>query len=120
MEMECDLLVSNFNNLKTVERMKENIRRISEGSSSHSAGALKLGLEKAFDLRRNGAWLRCPYTACAWYTNYVSHSAIGQNALCQNCCDNGWGKRYLQCSGCGNNRTSNKLKSCQSCKKNFL
>ena len=43
MEMECDLLVSNFNDLQTIERsMKENIRRISEGSSSHCGGALKL------------------------------------------------------------------------------
>ena len=32
--------------------MKENIRKISDGSSPHCAGVLKLGFKKAFELKR--------------------------------------------------------------------
>ena len=119
MEMECDLLVSDFNTPETIELMKEKIRHISEGSSSHCTGALKLGFEKAFNLRMSSVFLRCPYTSCAWYTNHVSYLAIGSNPRCQNCRNYGWGDRYLLCVGCGHTRTSN-FASCQGCGKKFL
>ena len=71
MEMECDLLISNFKNAKTIDLVNENIGRISGGSSSHSASALKLGLKKAFDLKKQspGVKLRCSNGNCAWYSN---------------------------------------------------
>ena len=52
MELQCGLLVSSFRDQNTIARMKENIGRISDGSSSHCAGALKLGLKKAFELKK--------------------------------------------------------------------
>ena len=52
MELQCGLLVSSFRDQKTITRVKENIGRISDGSSSHCAGALKLGLKKAFELKK--------------------------------------------------------------------
>jgi hypothetical protein len=54
MEAQCDLLVSSFKDHKTIALVKENIRHISSGSSSHRAGALQLGLEKAFELKKKG------------------------------------------------------------------
>ena len=52
MEMECELLILNFRNPKTIDLINKNIGRASDGSSSHSANAFKLGLKKAFDLKK--------------------------------------------------------------------
>jgi hypothetical protein len=52
MEMQCDLLVRNLKNPKTIALVKENIRHISDGSSSHCAGTLDLVLEKAFQPKK--------------------------------------------------------------------
>jgi hypothetical protein len=52
MEMQCELLTSDFKEEKTIALVKDNIRGISDGSSSHCAGALQLGLEKAFELKK--------------------------------------------------------------------
>ncbi|KAF9650018.1 hypothetical protein BDM02DRAFT_3128015 [Thelephora ganbajun] len=52
MEMQCELLISNLRDQKTIRLVKENIGHISDGSSSHCGGALKLGLKKAFELKK--------------------------------------------------------------------
>ena len=52
LEVECELLISNFKTAKTIDLVDENIRHISNGSSPHSTNALKLGLKKAFN-RKN-------------------------------------------------------------------
>lgn len=116
-EMQCELLVSSFKDPKTVERVKDTIERISHGSSSHCAGALKLGFRTAFDLKKKkmSVQLRCSYYNCGWNRNPVSYSAVGSNIYCPNC---GRGC-YLQCVGCGNNRTG-QYTSCQSCGKRFI
>ena len=44
--------MSSFRGANTIARVKENIGHISNGSSSHCAGALKLGLKKAFELKK--------------------------------------------------------------------
>jgi len=110
LEMQCDFLVSSCKSPSTVALVKQSIRQISDGSSSHSAGALKLGLEKAFNSRKqaNRVKLRCSYTSCTSYSNHVSYSSIGSGTYyCQMCLNRGWGNRYFQCVGCGHNRTSN-------------
>ena len=58
MEMECKLLTSNFKDSKTIGLMKENIGRISDGSSSHCAGSLKLGFKMAFELKKQASELK--------------------------------------------------------------
>jgi len=119
-EIQFDLLISHFKNPNAISLVKENIGRISDGSSPHSADALKLGLKKAFGLKRqNCVPLRCSHGGCPWYTNHPSYSSVGSNILCQSCIDRGWGNRYLQCAGCGYSRTNN-VTSCQSCRKMFL
>ena len=123
MEMECDLLVSNFRDPKTIALVKDNIERVSDGSLSHCADSLKLGLKKAFDLKKQkrqppGVKLRCNYSSCTWYNNYVSYSSVGSNVYCTMCSRNGWGNRYFQCTSCWQNRTSN-YTSCQYCGKRF-
>jgi hypothetical protein len=119
MEIQCDLLISNSKDPKTITLMKGSIGRISDGSSFHSAGPLKLGLEKAFELKKQqrkppGVLLRCSYTSCAWYSNPVSYGSVGSNTDCPNC-----GNYYMQCVGCSYQRTSN-YTSCQSCGKSFI
>ena len=148
MEIQCNLLISSFKDPKTIRLMKENITRSSDGSSSHSAGAVKLGLKKAFELRRQaielrkqqelaaelkkqqeqaaelekqknaGVLLRCSRVGCARYNTPVTYSVVGTNLYCQNCQYN-YGNYYMQCVGCSYQRTAN-YTSCQSCSKNFL
>jgi hypothetical protein len=119
MEIQCDLLISNSKDPKTIVLVKENIARISDGSSSHSAGALKLGLEKAFELKKQkqqeqaGVLLRCHNTSCTWHSNPVSYTSVPANGVC-GVCRNHW----MLCVGCGNARTGN-YTSCQSCGRTF-
>ena len=54
MEVQCDILVPELKSPKTITLVKENIRRMSDGSSSHCASALNLVLEKAFKLKKQG------------------------------------------------------------------
>ena len=117
MEMECELLVSNFKDPKTIGLVKENIRHFADGSSAHCADALKLGLKKAFKLKKpSGVQLRCPNSSynCAWANTPVSYSSVGSNTYCPNC-----GNYYMRCVGCGHDRTSN-YTSCQGCRKRFI
>jgi len=125
MEMQCELLISNFKDRETIARVKEIIGRVPDEPSSHRGGALKLGLEKAFELKKQkrqppGVLLRCTYSPCAWYHTPVTYSSAGTNlnGHCQNCINRGYGGRYLQCVGCGTNRNGRHA-SCQSCKRNF-
>ena len=116
MEMECELLISNFKNPKTIGHLKEKIGYISDGSSPHCAGALKLGLKKAIEhkKRERGVLLRCRNYSCGWHHSPVSYSSVGSNTHCLSC-----GTYCTQCTGCGYDRTSN-YTSCQSCGKRFM
>ena len=119
-EMECDLLVSNFKDTKTVALVKEKIGHSSDGSSSHRAGALKLGLRKAFELKKQqrqppGVLLRCSNPSCNWCNNPVRYSMVGSNTHCPNC-----GRLYwMLCVGCNYERMG-RYASCQRCGKNFI
>ena len=119
-EMECELLVSNFKDTKAVALVKENIGQSSDGSSSHRAGALKLGLRKAFELKKQkrqppGVLLRCRNRHCDWHINPVPYSMVGSNTHCPNCSYVYW----IECGGCAYGRTGD-YTSCQRCGKNFL
>ena len=120
MEMECELLVSKFRHPETIALVKENIGRISDGSSSYRTGALKLGLKKAFALKkqRRGVLLRCTRNGCAKNTTPASYSSVGADTYCQDCRYH-YGTYYMQCTGCSNQRTSN-YTSCQHCGKKFM
>jgi len=52
MEMQCELMVSKFRGPETIALVKEKIGHSSDGSSSYCAGALKLGLKEAFELKK--------------------------------------------------------------------
>ena len=120
-EMECELLTSIYTDPGTIELVKENIGHISDGSSSHCASALKLGLKKAFELKKQKRFvlLRCPRAGCARNTTPVPYSAVGANVYCTNCQYN-YGSYYMQCAGCSYGRTNGSYVSCQSCGKKFL
>ncbi|KAF9647698.1 hypothetical protein BDM02DRAFT_3187774 [Thelephora ganbajun] len=66
MGMQCELLIPNFKNPRTIGVVKENIGHISDRSFSRCGGALKLGLKKAFEQKRQppGVLLRCSHTSC--------------------------------------------------------
>ena len=120
MEMESELLIPNLKDPRLVSLVSENIGRIADGSSSHCAGALKLGLKKGVEFKRQnkGVKLRCPRTSCPRYTNPVPYSSLGSNVFCLSCV-NAYGNYYMQCVGCGYQRTST-YTSCQSCRKRFV
>ena len=125
--MQCDLLISNFQTQETIGAVKENIRHISNGSSSHRAGALQLGFEKAFELKKKkpqspSTRLRCPRVGCPSYNSHVSYSSVpssgGDAHYCPTCCNTGC-YYFLQCASCGHRRKGN-YTSCQQCGKRFL
>ena len=107
LEMECELLISNFKNPKTIELVGENIGRISRGSSSDAANALKLGLKKAFDRKKisPGVKLQGSYAGGAWYSNPGMYSTMtSYGTYCQMCSNQGW-SYYPQCPSCSYVRT---------------
>jgi len=122
MEMQCDLLISNLKGPKTIVLMKENIKHVSDGSSPHCGGALKLGFKKAFELKKQegGVLLRCPNSGCEWHKWPVSCSTLGSSTLCQRCGSNNRKKRLMECAGCKSARAKNYADSCEGCGKWFL
>ena len=118
--MQCEHLISNFKNPKTVASVKENIRHIPGGSLPHCAGALNLVLKKAFELKKKsrkppGVLLRCPNARCPCNANPVSHLSLGPiYRYCERC----KGKYYKQCADCRYDRIGGFL-SCQGCGKAF-
>ena len=119
MEMECEVLISNFKDPKTIALVKENVGQISDGSSSHRASALKLVLKKGFELKKqkrqpSGVFLRCLWSGCGWHTINVPYASIGSNTYCL-CCRR---SNCMQCTGCSYTRTS-AYASCQNCGKTF-
>ena len=124
MDMQCDLLISDFRDSTTITLMQENIGRISNESSSHYASALKLGFKKAFELKKRDicVLLQCSNGNCGWHSNPVPYSSVGLNILCPECSGNAYGYRdryHMKCAGCGYQRTSN-YTSCQSCGRKFM
>ena len=120
MEMECELLISSFRHPKTIALVKENIGRISDGSSSHCAGALKLGLKKAAEFKKQqkrppGVQLRCKNYLCGGHSGPIPYSSVGVRTYCPRCKN----CYYMQCFGCGYDRKSS-YASCQNCGKNFV
>ena len=117
MDMQCDLLVSSFDNPKTTTLMEEKIGRISDGSSPHCAGALKLGFKKAFDTKKQdtGVLLRCSNNSCELSKTPVSYSSVLSSIYCTHC---GWFSSSMLCTGCGHVRASN-CASCQGCGNKF-
>jgi hypothetical protein len=113
-EMQCALLMSNSRDLNTIALVKENIGGVFDGSLSHCADSLKLGLKKAFELKRQERRpLRCSNGYCAGYNNYTSCSSVSANSCCAYC------GHWMQCVACGYNRCGN-YASCQGCGKRFL
>lgn len=116
MEMECEIFISNLKNPELVSPVDESIRCISDGTSPHRAGALKLGLKKAVELKKQSmdALLRCRVASCAWNKNPVSYSAVGSGSRCQIC------HRYgMMCAVCGEQRTNSSPTLYVGCGKKF-
>ena len=103
--------------------VRENVERISSVSSSLCVGTLKVGLTKAFELKRKnrqppGVMLRCPVRTCRRYDDHFLYAYVGMGVICDVCVHHGQAS-YLQCVGCGYTRTGVQA-TCEGCKKNFL
>ena len=57
-EVECDLLTSNFRDPKATALVKDKIGHIFDGSLSQCAGSLKLGLRNAFETKKQKTYPR--------------------------------------------------------------
>ena len=129
MDMQCDLLVSSFDNPKTTKLMKEKIVCVSDGSSPHCAGVLKLGFKKAFDAKKRetsaldakkeetGVLLRCSSTYCEWHKSPIQYSSVQSSVYCPHPNHPGWARRMM-CASCGHLRDGG-YTSCQGCGKQF-
>lgn len=122
MEMECRLLFSKFNNEATAARVQEEITGNPGNRLAHHAGAFKLGLRTALDLKEgnpqagvtDGVMLRCRDPGCSGYKERMSYSFAGPELLCPRC-----QKFYMQCIGCGEWRKG-LFHSCCSCGNKFI
>jgi len=118
--MQCDLLMSNSRDSKTIALVKENIGHIFDGSLPHCAETFKLGLKKAFDLKKKerqppSAKLRCSNSGCAWYRNPPPYSSVTASVYCP-CCGYYY---YLMCVECGCTRAALSV-SCLNCGGRFI
>lgn len=122
-EVQWDTLITNFKDPETNALVRENVEVISSGSLPHRAGALKTGLKKAFELKKEkrtlpSVGLRCSNYYCKWHLSYISYSVARPNLYCELCIDLGSGNYYLQCMGCGTYRKGN-YALCWNCGKSF-
>jgi hypothetical protein len=121
MEMESEVFIPNLKTPRFIALVGEKIGQMSNGSSPHRAGALKLGLKRAIELRKermNVVQLRCGRPNCPWNIP-VAYAFAGQHIFCQDCL---WGfesRNHLQCTGCGTQRTGI-YPACRSCEKKFI
>ena len=125
MEAQCELLISNFKDPKTIALVKETIEHIPDGPSSQCADALKLWLKKAFELKKqkvleSGVQLRCTRVGCERHDQPVSYRLAGSSVYCESCYRNYYSDRYMECSGCRYRRTVVTHTSCGSCGKKFM
>ena len=116
MEVQCELLISNFKDPKTIALVEETIGHISDGSSPHSADALKLWLKKAFEVKQQkklgpGVLLRCSRSGCARYDSPVTRRVAGSDIWCQ-LCKHSYGDYVLRCSSCGSDRSVHSMYTC--------
>ena len=120
MEVQYKLLISNFKDPKTIALVKDTVGRVSDGSSSFHAGAMKLWLKNAFEFKKQmSVRLQCSRNGCPRNKNPVPYMVAGSDVLCQ-LCKHGYGERMMRCNGCKSNRSvSNLRRSCGSCGKKF-
>ena len=120
MEMESVLFIQNLKSPELITLVSQNIGRVSDGSSSHCAGALKLGLKKGIELKKQnkGVMLRCNLSICRWHNTNLPYSAVGSAVFCPTCV-NVRGNYYMRCTGCERTRGGS-YSSCQYCAKRFV
>ena len=127
METQCDLVIANLKDPKTIALVRENIKDFSSGSSPYRADVLRLGLKKAFELKKKKiratvppeVWLRCSNSDCEWHRTQIWRVVnVGPGLVCNLCSSQRGTISYCQCTGCGFNRTGN-YASCQGCGAKF-
>ena len=98
MTMESDLFILSLKDPGLIGPVSGSIGRIADESPSHFAGALKLGLKKAVELKRQrmGVQLRCP--RCGYKVN--THTSWYQPLPCLNCPNDRWNNYYMKCAAC--------------------
>jgi hypothetical protein len=122
MEMQWEVLIPNLDDPKRFALVKDYIALMSSVPSSRCVSALKVGLKKAFELKRRRAppdvGLQCSNSNCSRRLRHLSYSSIGTTS-CQSCAAKGLWNRYYQCTGCGYIRMG-EFSSCQGCGGKFV
>lgn len=125
-EMECQLLFSEFKDEDMMARVQEKLDNMPGNHLAHCAGAFKLGLRTALGLdprkpdppliQTEGVMLRCRSRYCPGYWESFPFSLVGsgKDRACPRC-----NSYFLHCTGCGQVRNGN-LARCSSCRKKFL
>ena len=114
-EIECDLLTSNFRDPKATALVKDKIGHIFDGSLSQCAGSLKHGLKNAFEAKKTYPRLQCTNPFCEWHKNPVPYSSVAPDIYCPEC-NRG---QIMQCTSCRSSRTNNDTR-CQNCGNSFM
>ena len=117
--MQWDLLIPNLKEPERLALVKEKAGLIFSGPSPRCASTLKLGLKKAFELKRKkreppGVKLRCYNSSCPLHHSHPPYSSITQTT--HGCGGSRW---YFQCVGCEHIRTEINP-SCVGCGKKFI
>lgn len=126
---ESELFILNLEDPQFVGFVGGDVRRIADGSSSHFAGVLKLGLKKAVEFKRrsNGALLQCTIPHCPRNTHPVTYCFVGSNLYCPNCPVPRRDYNYsmykpvplYMCTGCRSRRNEDH-QSCKQCSRRFV
>ena len=112
--MESEIFILNLKDPRLIGLVRGDIGQTADESSSHFAGALKLGLKKAVGLKRQsmGVQLRC--RRCGYRLN--THTSRYYSALCPNCPSTDWNEYYLECAACLD-RGAGYDPQCKNCKR---
>ena len=113
-KMESELFILNLRDPKLAGMMKGDNGRVADGSPSHFAGALKLGLKKAIELKRRskGVLLQCPGCGGKAYFNSNWYTPDESGPFCTNC-PSSWNRTRMECGFCRNSGMVGDYASCQ-------
>ena len=103
---QCDLLVPNLKNPKTIALVKEDIKNMSDRSPSRCVDVLVTVLEEVFEFKKQHMAVRLRCSGCSRTVPYVSirpkawPCCYGHDVNCAYCGSWGGSAKYYPCSPC--------------------
>ena len=114
--MESELFILNLKDPRLIGLVRGDIGWIADESSSHFAGALKLGLKKVVGLKRQSMGVQVRCRRCGYRLN--THTSRYYPAPCPICPRSDWNdsEYYMECAACLDRRTGYNPQ-CKNCKR---